>query len=917
MKTSLVGWVLVAGIILCSAPEAAAQAGSLSGVVRDSETASAVAGTRVEIVGVNGETIAGTVTDQNGRFRLVSVAPGEYVVTVTTIGFAPRRLDVQIAAGDATTLTIDLERTAFEMNPIVVSASKRVERALDAPARVEIVSTQEIERRPTLQPVDHLRSTPGVDVVTQGLQSSNVVARGFNNIFSGALLALTDHRIASIPSLRVNALYMVPSTNDDIERMEVVLGPGSALYGPNTANGVLHIFTRSPLTSQRTSLSVTGGEQSVFQGTFRTAQLVTENLGVKVSGQYLTGEEWQFTDPVEAQARARALPANPDTRIGLRDFDLGRWTAEARADWRVTPALTAVFQTGTTFTGNAIELTGLGASQIRDWRYSYYQARMSTGRLFAQAYLNTSDAGETFLLRDGAPIADKSKLFVSQLQHGVDLGDRQSFTYGLDFLRTLPETEGTIHGINEDDDEITEIGGYLQSQTTLSPQFEVVLAGRVDSHSEIDDPVFSPRAALVFKPSENNSLRATYNRAFSTPTSVNLFLDLNAGPAPGSLAALGFNLRAQGTGSSGFTFRQADGGFLMRSPFTPAAAGGASTLLPANAAAFYTAAVQVAAAQAAAGGAPLPPQLISLLNSLAPSVAAQVGTSVLNPLNPSAPPVPLGNAQINDIPGIEESNTTTYELGYRGILGTRLLLAADVWYSQKDNFVSPLTVATPLLLLNGQQLGAVVVPQVTQFLIQAGLPQAQAQAQAIQIATGIASVPVGVISSPDVNAAGADLLVTYRNFGDVDLYGTDISATALLTDNWSLGGSLSLVSDDHFRTEGQIITLNAPDTKGTVTLGYRNPGSGFGGEARMRYTSGFPVSSGAFIGLRCIDANAIGDDCVDSYTLLDLTLDYKLRQLPGAAIQLLIQNLLDEDYQSFIGVPEIGRLALLRLKYEF
>src|SRR5690606_9093957 len=115
----------------------------------------------------------------------------------------------------------------------------------------------------------------------------NIVLRGFNNVFSGALYMLSDHRIAGVPSLRVNFPHFIPSTNDDIERIEVVLGPGSALYGPGTSNGVMHILTKSPLTTQETSVSLTGGERSLLHGTFRTSQLVSENFGIKLSGQYL------------------------------------------------------------------------------------------------------------------------------------------------------------------------------------------------------------------------------------------------------------------------------------------------------------------------------------------------------------------------------------------------------------------------------------------------------------------------------------------------------------------------------------------------------------------------------------------------------------------------------------------------------
>src|SRR5690606_11418742 len=150
---------------------------------------------------------------------------------------------------------------------------------------------------------------------------------------------------------------------------------------------------------------------------------------------------------------------------------------------------------------SGIELTGLGAGQAEDWRYTYYQLRSNWRRAFAQVYLNTSDAGDTFLLRNGTPISDRSKLFVAQIQNGGDIwGGRQDFIYGIDYIRRLPEKEGTITGSHEDEAETTKFGGYLPSETALSPTFDQVLAGRVDTHSALPEAIFSPSAALVFKP---------------------------------------------------------------------------------------------------------------------------------------------------------------------------------------------------------------------------------------------------------------------------------------------------------------------------------------------------------------------------------------------------------------------------------
>ena len=118
---------------------------------------------------------------------------------------------------------------------------------------------------------------------------------------------LTDNRLAGLPALRVNLIHFLPLNDEDIDRIEVVLGPGAALYGPNTANGVLHVITKSPLESQGTVVTLGAGERSVFQSTFRSAFLVNEDFGVKISGQVFRGDEWRYVDAKEDRARQEAI----------------------------------------------------------------------------------------------------------------------------------------------------------------------------------------------------------------------------------------------------------------------------------------------------------------------------------------------------------------------------------------------------------------------------------------------------------------------------------------------------------------------------------------------------------------------------------------------------------------------------------
>jgi len=88
---------------------------------------------------------------------------------------------------------------------------------------------------------------------------------------------------AFVPSLRVNIPYLSPTTMEDIDRIEVVLGPGAALYGPNTTSGVLALFTKSPFTSPGTTVTLDAGNQSLIRGSVRTAWAVTPKFGFKLT----------------------------------------------------------------------------------------------------------------------------------------------------------------------------------------------------------------------------------------------------------------------------------------------------------------------------------------------------------------------------------------------------------------------------------------------------------------------------------------------------------------------------------------------------------------------------------------------------------------------------------------------------------
>jgi iron complex outermembrane receptor protein len=942
-------WLLAIVLALVTAVPSAAQSGGLAGKVTAADGGKPVADAVVTVQLANGAIVARGSTHADGSYRLLSVAAGTYLVRVSAIGYTPREFPgTRVGAGGTVSVNAALEVRPAIVEELVTTVSKVPEKRTDAPASAFVITTEEVAERPALSVADHLRSVPGVDISQGGLVQSNIVARGFNNIFSGALLTLIDYRYAAVPSLRVNVPTFFPPTDQDIQSIEFVLGPGAALYGPNTASGVLNILTKSPFTSPGGTLSMEGGARAgsrytsggtalsdngagIWRASGRYAARVGTKAAFKLSGSYLKGTEWRERDPAEPADLATThpglgLPAGRcNTQTGCRDFNLEQWNGEARVDVRPDPNTEVIGTLGITDAKSLIEYTGIGAGQAKDWKYTTGQVRLRHKRFFVQGFGNFSNAGGTFLLRDGSPIRDSSRVWSAQFQHGFDLGAKETLLYGADYIYTDARTGGTINGSNEADDNIKEVGGYVHSVTRLSPKLDLVAALRVDKHNRLPDAVLSPRAALVYKPADNQAFRLTFNRAFSTPSNNDLFLDIAAGSIPLG-GPLSYTVRALGVPKDGFQFRAGSGcaggvggGLCMRTPFAPLLPPSTPALLPANAALLWQVAVN--AVSAAAG-----PQLTALMRSAPPTT--QVGTQ-LRKLNPTTSQfIDITPDRVTDIAPLKPEITHQVEAGYKALIAGKFQISVDGWYEHKRNFVGPLIVEAPTVFLDR----ATTITYLTALFTQAGVPNPQATATAIgtgmaglSAATSVATTGVPLATVVPTNTsltARPDIFLTYRNFGSVDLWGSDLALDYVVGRHLALSGSYSFVNKDFFARDSakgdpSDIALNASKSKGSLTGAWRDDPHGWSAELRFRALKGFPVNSGVYVSAPD-PANPGKLLPTDSYGVVDVQGTWRP---PFGARDLMVsgslQNLFNKHYATFVGVPNLGRLFLTKLTYSF
>jgi iron complex outermembrane receptor protein len=517
----------------------------------------------------------------------------------------------------------------------------------------------------------------------------------------------------------------------------------------------------------------------------------------------------------------------------------------------------------------------------------------------------------------------------------MNLGLRERALFGVDYIHTVPRTEGTINGRNEDDDEITEVGGYIHTVTQLSPMFELTAAARVDKHSRLDDPIFSPRAALVFKPVEDQTFRLTYNRAFSTPSTNNLFLDRLA-----QQTAL-LNIRALGTPNTGLNFRRdcptGIGGFCMKvfpafggtgafvpanpyqNSFAVAKAGVIASLTQAFTAQFIAAGLQPANAAAAAAQAAA--ATAAFLGSRTPT-AEQVGTTLIIPGVPGAAAFPVSSTSLQDIGAPAPTIHNTIEAGYKGIIAKRFQVSLDLWHESRKNFVGPLQLETPLVFQNGQALGAYLAGQLATFFPTIGLPASAAATVAASLAGSLpganptvpcnpaapAGCPIGVINFDTPNA-GNDVIVAYRSYQkSIDLWGSDFGGELLLDRGFSLQGTLSWVNKKLFSKADlgtrEDVSLNAPANKHSFAINYRNEQNGLSAQVRERHVDGFNTL--AFVG-----------GPVAPYTLIDANLALRPSFLNGVLFAINATNLTNKEHREFTQGNIIGRLVTGRVQVTF
>lgn len=290
-----IGFAFGLCLILAAGAFAQPATGRVEGRVTAGEDGVPLAGVRARLEGTNLESL----TDGDGRFRIAGVAPGEWTVVFEAPGRRTERRSVSVRAGDVVVLDVPLTAEMFELSGIVVSVTGEAQRLARTAATVGVVGGEAIRERRPAHPSELMGTVPGVWVNVTGGEGHMTAIRQPLTTDPVYLYAEDGVPTRSTGFFNHNALYEI--NLPQAERVEVVKGPASALYGSDAIGGVVNVETRSAASSPGLELALESGAHG-WTRLLGSWALVSGDGGVRADLNLTRSDGWRESTGYDRQS---------------------------------------------------------------------------------------------------------------------------------------------------------------------------------------------------------------------------------------------------------------------------------------------------------------------------------------------------------------------------------------------------------------------------------------------------------------------------------------------------------------------------------------------------------------------------------------------------------------------------------------
>ncbi len=506
--------VLAVGSIYMYAQTRQVTDANIGGHVVDAETGEHLPGCVIKILG----TSLATSTDASGHYIFRDLRPGEYTLEARGLGYVTTKLDTSVKAAQTVELNFSVQPDAFMLDQVVVTSSKSETRRRESPSLVNVLNGAAFQRLGACSLADGLDFQPGVRVENdcQNCGFTQVRINGLDGHYSQILM---NSRPVFSALTGVYGLEQIPANM--IDRVEVMRGGGSALFGSSAVGGTINIITKDPMVNSAQvahRLTSIGPSGAFDNNTTLNASVVTDN---GLAGLFIYGQS-RYRDGYDHNGDGfTEVPQLKTQTLGARGFfrtsDISKLTVEYHntheyrrgGDRLNVPPHMAMIAEQTDHNIHAGEATydlwlrdrrdhlSLFAATQNTRRQSYYGSDMDP-----DAYGRTSDVVITAGSQWTHPM-DRFLFMPAELVAGLEYS----------FNRLHDVTVGYDHDVKQC---VRIYSAYLQNEWR-DKRWGFLAGARVDKHSMISGPIVSPRVNIRYNPAENVNLRASYSTGFRSP----------------------------------------------------------------------------------------------------------------------------------------------------------------------------------------------------------------------------------------------------------------------------------------------------------------------------------------------------------------------------------------------------------------
>lgn len=422
-------------------------------------------------------------------------------VLIACLPFCPRSnaADTADTSNQLTSLSLE-QLMALE----VTSVSKHAEPVAKAPAAVHVLTGDDIRRSGAASIPEALRMVPGLHVAQINPGNWAISSRGFNSRFANKLLVMIDGRSVYTPLFSGVYWDVQDTLLEDIERIEVIRGPGASLWGANAVNGVINIITKNAFDTQGGFLSGGGGWQETAFGSIRYGGRLGENTAYRGFVKYNHREDTMFPEDGT-------------------DF----WRGGYRIDWRPQEGTAGMLQ-GEIYAGETASGTGaIGSSVAGGHALARWERELSAeSKLTLQAWFDRTE-------REFDVLTEYRNTFDLEAQHQFMAGERHSLLWGACYRLTSDQTFGSTQVSFLPSEVVDHLASmFIQDEITLLPERLSLTLGTKLEHNQYTGFEVQPTARLGWLPHDRHSVWASVSRAIRSPSRAETDVVTTSGGPP-------------------------------------------------------------------------------------------------------------------------------------------------------------------------------------------------------------------------------------------------------------------------------------------------------------------------------------------------------------------------------------------------